>query len=250
MSASKRNIASLHVGLCSAPHLHPTLFYRPTWRSSFAPVLNFILQFEARSACCVSGEKRIGWEAAGSSSTDRNVGSNPLSGRFLPSLAVLLLIPLHRHHAALPPEEAAAQAAGAEGGSTAFSRASAGRCCRSSRSCGCCRRRGPALDTACGWRWCAACRVRTTRRHCLLSLSCCCPRPSLSAASLSSLSACRVAGLRLYTYSQLEYITAAMLARHVKPGGARVLQVCGTVAVLLFLFLGSAFLFSRAARAV
>lgn len=34
-----------------------------------------------------------------------------------------------------------------------------------------------------------------------------------------------MAGLRLYTYSQLEYITAAMLARHVKPGGARVLQV-------------------------
>jgi hypothetical protein len=56
-----------------------------------------------------------------------------------------------------------------------------------------------------------------------------------------------VAGLRLYTYSQLEYITAAMLARHVKPGGARVLQVCGMVAVLLFLFLGSAFLFSHAA---
>ena len=36
---------------------------------------------------------------------------------------------------------------------------------------------------------------------------------------------CRVAALRFTAYSQLEYITAAMLARHVKPGGARVLQV-------------------------
>lgn len=35
-------------------------------------------------------------------------------------------------------------------------------------------------------------------------------------------------GLRIGTYSQVEYVTAAMLARHVKPGGARVLQV-GTV---------------------
>ena len=36
---------------------------------------------------------------------------------------------------------------------------------------------------------------------------------------------CSIAALRLSTYSQLEYITAAMLARHVKAGGARVLQV-------------------------
>ena len=34
-----------------------------------------------------------------------------------------------------------------------------------------------------------------------------------------------MAALRFTAYSQLEYITAAMLARHVKPGGARVLQV-------------------------
>jgi hypothetical protein len=44
---------------------------------------------------------------------------------------------------------------------------------------------------------------------------------------------CRVAALRFTSYSQLEYITAAMLARHVKPGGARVLQVpCPGCAVL------------------
>lgn len=35
-----------------------------------------------------------------------------------------------------------------------------------------------------------------------------------------------LAALRLSAYSQLEYVTAAMLARHVRPGGARVLQVC------------------------
>ncbi|PSC74024.1 phosphatidylethanolamine N-methyltransferase [Micractinium conductrix] len=41
-------------------------------------------------------------------------------------------------------------------------------------------------------------------------------------------------GLRIGTYSQVEYVTAAMLARHVKPGGARVLQLGGTTRDLYY----------------
>lgn len=50
--------------------------------------------------------------------------------------------------------------------------------------------------------------------------------------SLSRVAARSLAALRLSAYSQLEYVTAAMLARHVRPGGARVLQVGRTTGPL------------------
>lgn len=43
-----------------------------------------------------------------------------------------------------------------------------------------------------------------------------------------------VAGLRFWAYSQIEYITAAMLARHIKAGGARVLQLGGSTRDLYY----------------
>ncbi|EFN53520.1 expressed protein [Chlorella variabilis] len=43
-----------------------------------------------------------------------------------------------------------------------------------------------------------------------------------------------VAALRVSGYSQLEYITAAMLARHVRSGGARVLQLGGSTRDLYY----------------
>ncbi|KAL4459195.1 hypothetical protein ABPG75_014074 [Micractinium tetrahymenae] len=43
-----------------------------------------------------------------------------------------------------------------------------------------------------------------------------------------------LAALRLSAYSQLEYVTAAMLARHVRPGGARVLQLGGSTRDLFY----------------
>lgn len=55
-----------------------------------------------------------------------------------------------------------------------------------------------------------------------------------SAAFQPTTRACRAVALKVSTYSQLEYIVAAMLTRHVKAGGARVVQLGGSTRDLFY----------------
>lgn len=58
--------------------------------------------------------------------------------------------------------------------------------------------------------------------------------PTVIAPTAVGLILAAIGALRFYTYSQIELITASMLSRHVKPGGARVLQVGGSTRDLYY----------------
>jgi hypothetical protein len=58
--------------------------------------------------------------------------------------------------------------------------------------------------------------------------------PTVVAPTAVGLILAAIGALRFYTYSQIELITASMLSRHVKPGGARVLQVGGSTRDLYY----------------
>ena len=89
-------------------------------------------------------------------------------------------------------------------------------------------------SSAWGWRLQGESTRCTGPCSCLHTGVCCKCGTSNTRPPLSPPHPCSTAALRASTYTQLEYITASMLSRHVRAGGARVVQLGGSTRDLYY----------------